>query len=207
MSATFRLQADADLGRRNTFGVLARAPWLLEVDDNAVLAQALDLPQLRDLPLLVLGGGSNLVLTGDFDGLVVHMAVLSIAVHSSGSLRIWRAMNSSTRIMPSDPSGPGLSCFSTGRRCIQYAAMAASYALVRAKAARARSSRSFLVVAPRFAARSASTRAFSPRIARSFLRPPACSFAIAAKSPTSSQSKSPGTTASLPAFAAGSATE
>ena len=43
VSATFRLQADADLGRRNTFGVLARAPWLLEVDDNTVLAQALDL--------------------------------------------------------------------------------------------------------------------------------------------------------------------
>ena len=79
VSATFRLQADADLGRRNTFGVLARAPWLLEVDDNAVLAQALDLPQLRDLPLLVLGGGSNLLVAGDAPGavLVLHAAAIS----------------------------------------------------------------------------------------------------------------------------------
>ena len=79
MSATFRLQADADLGRRNTFGVLARAPWLLEVDDNATLAQALDLPQLRDLPLLVLGGGSNLLFAGDAPGavLVLHAAAIS----------------------------------------------------------------------------------------------------------------------------------
>ena len=79
VSATFRLQADADLGRRNTFGVLARAPWLLEVDDNATLAQALDLPQLRDLPLLVLGGGSNLLFAGDAPGavLVLHAAAIS----------------------------------------------------------------------------------------------------------------------------------
>ena len=79
VSATFRLQADADLGRRNTFGVPARAPWLLEVDDNATLAQALDLPQLRDLPLLVLGGGSNLLFAGDAPGavLVLHAAAIS----------------------------------------------------------------------------------------------------------------------------------
>ena len=79
VSATFRLQADADLGRRNTFGVLARAPWLLEVDDNATLAQALDLPQLRDLPLLVLGGGSNLLFAGDAPGavLALHAAAIS----------------------------------------------------------------------------------------------------------------------------------
>ena len=79
MSAAFRLQADADLGRRNTFGVPARAPWLLEVDDRAALAQALDLPQLRDRPLLVLGGGSNLLFAGDAPGavLALHAAAIS----------------------------------------------------------------------------------------------------------------------------------
>ena len=79
MSAAFRLQADADLGRRNTFGVPARAPWLLEVDDHAALAQALDLPQLRGLPLLVLGGGSNLLFAGDPPGavLALHAAAIS----------------------------------------------------------------------------------------------------------------------------------
>ena len=79
VSATFRLQADADLGRRNTFGVPARAPWLLEVDDHAALAQALDLPQLRGLPLLVLGGGSNLLFAGDPPGavLALHAAAIS----------------------------------------------------------------------------------------------------------------------------------
>ena len=79
VSAAFRLQADADLGRRNTFGVPARAPWLLEVDDHAALAQALDLPQLRGLPLLVLGGGSNLLFAGDPPGavLALHAAAIS----------------------------------------------------------------------------------------------------------------------------------
>jgi len=59
----------------NTFGVEARARWFCRVrgaDDLAALAAE---PKLADLPRLVLGGGSNLLLTGDFDGLVIKVEV------------------------------------------------------------------------------------------------------------------------------------
>lgn len=64
----------------NTFGIDAKAAAYLRVTgiDSLRLVQA-D-PGLMRLPRLVLGGGSNLLLTRDFDGLVLHMANLGIAV-------------------------------------------------------------------------------------------------------------------------------
>ena len=73
MTALYQLGRDADLTARNTFGVPARAPWLLQVNDSSALAEALDLQQLRGLPLLPLGGGSNLLFAGDAPGAVLVM--------------------------------------------------------------------------------------------------------------------------------------
>lgn len=66
--------ADADLTPLNTFGLPGRARWL------AAVAGETDVAALRArlewaLPRLILGGGSNVVLTGDFDGLVLKVAV------------------------------------------------------------------------------------------------------------------------------------
>ena len=65
MSLLWRLTADADLRSRNTFGVAARAPWLVEVRDSGALGEVLALPELQGVAPLVLGGGSNLLLAGD----------------------------------------------------------------------------------------------------------------------------------------------
>ncbi len=74
----YTLTRDAPLARRNTFRVPARAAWFAELHDAAALAELLARPELKDLPLLVLGEGSNLLLTKDFEGLVLHMAVAGI---------------------------------------------------------------------------------------------------------------------------------
>ncbi len=76
------LTADAPLRARNSFGVDATAPWLLELHDGRALPQALALPQLRDRPLLVIGGGSNLLLAGDPPGAVLSLAARGVAVLS-----------------------------------------------------------------------------------------------------------------------------
>ncbi len=59
----------------NTFGIAARAHTLVRVrsvdDLHAVLADA----QLAPLPKLVLGGGSNIILTGDVKPLVLKMEI------------------------------------------------------------------------------------------------------------------------------------
>jgi UDP-N-acetylmuramate dehydrogenase len=64
------------LRTHNTFGIDAVADLCLPVrgvdDLQALHAALLADPALRRLPRLVLGGGSNIVLTGDFHGLVLH---------------------------------------------------------------------------------------------------------------------------------------
>jgi UDP-N-acetylmuramate dehydrogenase len=68
------LQHDFSLRDLNTFGIDARARHYVRITAASQLAALLAAPALAALPRLVLGGGSNLLLTGDFDGLVLHMA-------------------------------------------------------------------------------------------------------------------------------------
>ncbi|MDB5959453.1 MAG: UDP-N-acetylenolpyruvoylglucosamine reductase [Massilia sp.] len=69
------LSFDHSLRALNTFGIDARASHYLRVTSVDTLRAALADPSLAGLPRLVLGGGSNIVLTGDFDGLVLHVAI------------------------------------------------------------------------------------------------------------------------------------
>lgn len=69
------LQSDVSLQPFNSFGVAARARHFARVADVAQLAQVLDDARVRDLPRLVLGGGSNLLFTRDFDGLVLRVDI------------------------------------------------------------------------------------------------------------------------------------
>jgi UDP-N-acetylmuramate dehydrogenase len=76
----YRLSEDARLDARNTFGVAARAPMLVEVSDAASLPGLLAQPMLRDGPLLVLGGGSNLLFAGDAPGAVLALETRGMQV-------------------------------------------------------------------------------------------------------------------------------
>ncbi|GAB3469680.1 UDP-N-acetylmuramate dehydrogenase [Massilia terrae] len=71
---------DFPLDSLNTFRIPARARRYLRVDEPGQVAAALADPALAALPRLVLGGGSNLLFTRDFDGLVLHMALAGRAV-------------------------------------------------------------------------------------------------------------------------------
>ncbi len=93
----YRLSEDARLDARNTFGVAARAPMLVEVSDAALLPGLLAQPMLRDGPLLVLGGGSNLLFAGDAPGPVLALETRGMQVigeddsHPDGGSAIVRA--------------------------------------------------------------------------------------------------------------------
>lgn len=79
-AAGFALIENASLRDRNTLRVDARAAWLAEIHDAEAIPDALAHPALRDKPLLLLGEGSNVLFTGDYDGAIVSMATRGVEV-------------------------------------------------------------------------------------------------------------------------------
>jgi UDP-N-acetylmuramate dehydrogenase len=78
--AGFTLIENASLRDRNTLRVDACAGWLAEVREAETIPDLLTHPALRDKPLLLLGEGSNVLFTGDYDGVVATMATRGVAV-------------------------------------------------------------------------------------------------------------------------------
>ena len=91
-TAAYRVHEDARLDARNTFGVRATAPMLVEVKDASALPELFSYAMLRDGPVLVLGGGSNLLFAGDPQGAVLALTAQRIdIVQDDGDTAIVRA--------------------------------------------------------------------------------------------------------------------
>lgn len=69
------VQRDVSLADLNTFGLPARAALLAAIETPAQLAALIDWPEWRSWPRFVLGGGSNLILSGDFPGLMLQVRI------------------------------------------------------------------------------------------------------------------------------------
>ncbi len=69
------LQARVSLRPFNAFKVEAEAAWFARLGRAEELPALEDDPRLRGLPWLVLGGGTNVLFTGDFPGLVLQVAI------------------------------------------------------------------------------------------------------------------------------------
>ena len=67
------IQHQVDLSAYNSFGVAATAAHFAAAGDIHQLRQALDFAATRSLPVLILGGGSNLLFLKDFQGLVLYL--------------------------------------------------------------------------------------------------------------------------------------
>jgi len=90
--ASFRIVENARLDARNTFGVRACAPMLVEVADAGALPELFGYAMLRDGPVLVLGGGSNLLFAGDAPGTVLALGGQQIRiVEDDGQRAVVRA--------------------------------------------------------------------------------------------------------------------
>jgi UDP-N-acetylmuramate dehydrogenase len=71
---TLNVQTNVSLKPYNTFGVEVRATCFAEALTDDDVREALAYSASHDLPLMVIGGGSNLLLTRDVDALVLRMA-------------------------------------------------------------------------------------------------------------------------------------
>ncbi|WP_411564490.1 UDP-N-acetylmuramate dehydrogenase [Pseudomonas shirazensis] len=72
MTATWQQQVS--LKPFNTFGIDVKARYFAQAHSDAEVRAALLEAARLELPVLVIGGGSNLLLTGDINALVLHMA-------------------------------------------------------------------------------------------------------------------------------------
>lgn len=70
----------------NTFGIDAKCSRFLEYASVEEARQVVGLLTEADQPLLILGGGSNLLLTGDYAGTVLHSAIMGIEVLDNKTL-------------------------------------------------------------------------------------------------------------------------
>lgn len=66
---------DYSLLAHNTFGIDARCSRFLEYETAAEAQQVAEILRDARLPYIIIGGGSNLLLTRDYPGIVVHSAV------------------------------------------------------------------------------------------------------------------------------------
>jgi UDP-N-acetylmuramate dehydrogenase len=73
------------LAARNTFHIEAAARFYAEPESEAELAALLRSVTARNLPRMVLGGGSNLVFSGDYPGLVIRYAGIGLQCYAEDS--------------------------------------------------------------------------------------------------------------------------
>ena len=87
------IEENRPLAPFTTFGIGGSARWFAEAASEDEVAEAVAWARVRGLPLFVLGGGSNLLVSdAGFDGLVLRIALRGIAtVDGPDGTRIYRA--------------------------------------------------------------------------------------------------------------------
>ncbi|MFC0708389.1 UDP-N-acetylmuramate dehydrogenase [Azorhizophilus paspali] len=85
---SLQLRENISLKPYNTFALEARARLFAEAHDDDEVREALTLAAERGLPLVVLGGGSNLLLTRDVEALVLRMASRGVRLLTDDGERV-----------------------------------------------------------------------------------------------------------------------
>ena len=79
------IRKDHNLSKLNTFGVSANAKFFVKIANEADLGKLFNAPEFKKNKKLFLGGGSNVLFTKDFDGLVILNKLKGIEVLSEDS--------------------------------------------------------------------------------------------------------------------------
>lgn len=83
------VQTNVQLRSFNTFGIEAKAKYFVEVSTIEEIKSILQNPEYQNIERLILGGGSNLLLTKDFDGLVIKINIKGFEVIKENDKNIW----------------------------------------------------------------------------------------------------------------------
>ncbi|MGA9294228.1 MAG: UDP-N-acetylenolpyruvoylglucosamine reductase, partial [Ignavibacteriaceae bacterium] len=74
------IKESLSLKKYNTFGIDVKTKYFAEVFIADKLKELLSLEKYRALPKLILGGGSNILFTKDFEGLVIKISSNEIQI-------------------------------------------------------------------------------------------------------------------------------
>lgn len=83
------IQTNVSLKPYNTFGIDASAKYFVEVSNIEQLQDILQNSAYQGIERLILGGGSNLLLTKDFDGIVIKIGIKGIEKFEEDEQNIW----------------------------------------------------------------------------------------------------------------------
>jgi UDP-N-acetylmuramate dehydrogenase len=83
------IQSNVSLKNYNTFGIDVTARYLVEADNEQDIDTLFQLPDFEKLPKLVLGGGSNLLFTQDFNGVVLKNNIKGIEIVKEDADHVW----------------------------------------------------------------------------------------------------------------------
>lgn len=72
-----------NLKQHNTFGIEAKCAQFVEYSSEAEAKEVAELLRNTRVPYIIIGGGSNLLLTRDYEGIVVHSACKGIERHGN----------------------------------------------------------------------------------------------------------------------------
>lgn len=86
---SMQIKENVSLKLYNTFGIAAYARYFTEVHTVAELQELLNNPTYRNTQKLILGGGSNILFTQDFDGLVIKISIKGISVIKEDADHVW----------------------------------------------------------------------------------------------------------------------
>jgi UDP-N-acetylmuramate dehydrogenase len=88
-SLSMFVQENFSLRAFNTFGLDVRARFFVEVHTVDELREVLTRYHYSEQPLLILGGGSNLLFTRDFEGLAIKMSIGDITQVAETDEHVW----------------------------------------------------------------------------------------------------------------------
>lgn len=70
---------NTSLKGHNTFGIEAFARYFVQIESEEQLIELFSIEKFHSLPKLILGGGSNILFTKDYDGLVIFVNIKGIS--------------------------------------------------------------------------------------------------------------------------------
>lgn len=85
---SMKIEQNISLRPYNSFGIDARANEYTEFSSAEELRHLIEAGRLSDKGHLILGGGSNILFTGDYEGLVIRNCVMGIELEDKGNRKV-----------------------------------------------------------------------------------------------------------------------